>query len=152
MPRVWPCCRGTDRCVVWHLQDPRHVAEDVGCGGDNDPLDVCEIGLRQIKTGEVRQVKVLGILCLIDDGEADWKVSEEGGHDNTWAAMHHVGGQAVEPGVLVPGLLGVHRITRAEAAAGNLPARGVWQPRSGSKRAGSSLGPRAVLARTWRGS
>ena len=58
------------------LQDPNHVAEDVGVGGDNDPLDVCEIGLRQIPTGAVRQVKVLGVLCLIDDGEADWKVSE----------------------------------------------------------------------------
>lgn len=23
---------------------------------------------------QVRQVKVLGVLCLIDDGEADWKV------------------------------------------------------------------------------
>jgi inorganic pyrophosphatase len=28
-------------------------------GGDNDPLDVCEIGLRQIETGKVRPVKVL---------------------------------------------------------------------------------------------
>jgi len=44
-------------------------------GGDNDPLDVCEIGLRQIGTATVTQVKVLGVLCLIDDGEADWKVS-----------------------------------------------------------------------------
>lgn len=35
-------------------QDPNHVAEDVGVGGDNDPLDVCEIGLRQIPTGAVR--------------------------------------------------------------------------------------------------
>lgn len=47
----------------------------MGVGGDNDPLDVCEIGLRQVPTGSVRQVKVLGVLCLIDDGEADWKVS-----------------------------------------------------------------------------
>jgi hypothetical protein len=43
-------------------------------GGDNDPLDVCEIGLRQIPTGKVRPVKVLGVLCMIDEGEADWKV------------------------------------------------------------------------------
>ena len=27
-------------------------------GGDNDPLDVCEIGLRQIATAQVRPVKV----------------------------------------------------------------------------------------------
>jgi len=43
-------------------------------GGDNDPLDVCEIGLRQIAVGAVRPVKVLGILCMLDEGEADWKV------------------------------------------------------------------------------
>jgi inorganic pyrophosphatase len=30
-------------------------------GGDNDPLDVCEIGLRQIETGKVRPVKVLDV-------------------------------------------------------------------------------------------
>ena len=26
------------------------------------------------KQGKVRPVKVLGILCMIDEGEADWKV------------------------------------------------------------------------------
>jgi len=46
----------------------------MGCRGDNDPLDVCEIGLKIINPGEIRPVKVLGILCMIDDGEADWKV------------------------------------------------------------------------------
>ncbi|GAB5035519.1 inorganic pyrophosphatase [Nannochloropsis oceanica] len=61
-------------CFPRTWEDPKHVPEDVGVGGDNDPLDVCEIGLRQIPTGAVRQVKVLGVLCLIDDGEADWKV------------------------------------------------------------------------------
>lgn len=61
-------------CFPRTWEDPQHIPEDVGVGGDNDPLDVCEIGLRQIPTGAVRQVKVLGVLCLIDDGEADWKV------------------------------------------------------------------------------
>lgn len=61
-------------CFPRTWEDPNFVHPDVGVGGDNDPLDVCEIGLRQIKVGEVRQVKVLGILCMIDDGEADWKV------------------------------------------------------------------------------
>ena len=40
------------------------------CKGDNDPLDVCEIGSRVAQRGEVRQVKVLGTLALIDEGEA----------------------------------------------------------------------------------
>ena len=42
--------------------------------GDNDPLDVCEIGARIIPCGGIRAVKVLGILCMIDEGECDWKV------------------------------------------------------------------------------
>merc|ERR1739842_254003 len=33
-----------------------------------------EIGSRIVKTGEIRPVKILGILCMIDEGEADWKV------------------------------------------------------------------------------
>jgi inorganic pyrophosphatase len=61
-------------CFPRTWEDPDFIHPDVGVGGDNDPLDVCEIGLRQIPTGVVRPVKVLGILCMIDEGEADWKV------------------------------------------------------------------------------
>ncbi|KAG5421134.1 PPA2 [Candida metapsilosis] len=42
--------------------------------GDNDPLDVCEIGSNVLSTGAVKRVKILGSLALIDDGEMDWKV------------------------------------------------------------------------------
>ena len=62
-------------CFPRTWEDPDFVHPDAGVGGDNDPLDVCEIGLRQIGVGETRQVKVLGVLCMIDDGEADWKIS-----------------------------------------------------------------------------
>lgn len=34
--------------------------EATGCKGDNDPIDVCEIGYRVAKRGEVLQVKVRG--------------------------------------------------------------------------------------------
>jgi len=61
-------------CLPRTWEDPDHVAPDVGVGGDNDPLDVCEIGLGIVGVAEVRRVKVLGVLCLIDDGEADWKL------------------------------------------------------------------------------
>jgi len=61
-------------CFPRTWEDPEFIHPDVGVGGDNDPLDVCEIGLRQIETGAVRPVKVLGVLCMIDEGEADWKV------------------------------------------------------------------------------
>ncbi|KAG7192958.1 Inorganic pyrophosphatase [Scheffersomyces spartinae] len=42
--------------------------------GDNDPLDVCEIGEQVAHVGQVKQVKVLGVMALLDEGETDWKV------------------------------------------------------------------------------
>jgi len=61
-------------CFPRTWEDPRVTCKDTGCPGDNDPLDVCEIGLRQVRTGEIRAVKVLGVLAMIDDGETDWKI------------------------------------------------------------------------------
>lgn len=45
-----------------------------GTVGDNDPLDVMEVGSRPFAVGEMRQVKVLGDLELIDQGELDHKI------------------------------------------------------------------------------
>lgn len=45
-----------------------------GLKGDNDPLDCCEIGSAVLQMGDVKKVKVLGSLALIDDGELDWKI------------------------------------------------------------------------------
>lgn len=42
--------------------------------GDNDPVDVVEIGSQTAETGGVYPVKVLGVYAMIDDGELDWKV------------------------------------------------------------------------------
>ena len=42
--------------------------------GDNDPLDVIEFGTKQLKTGSVTPVKILGVLSLLDSGETDWKL------------------------------------------------------------------------------
>eukprot|EP00814_Leptocylindrus_danicus_P002430 CAMPEP_0116016866 /NCGR_PEP_ID=MMETSP0321-20121206/7723_1 /TAXON_ID=163516 /ORGANISM="Leptocylindrus danicus var. danicus, Strain B650" /LENGTH=303 /DNA_ID=CAMNT_0003486981 /DNA_START=12 /DNA_END=923 /DNA_ORIENTATION=+ len=62
-------------CLPRTWEDPTFVHPDtMGCRGDNDPLDVCEIGLKIVQPGEIRPVKILGILCMIDDGEADWKL------------------------------------------------------------------------------
>lgn len=55
-------------------EDPNVKDETTGCNGDNDPLDVCEIGSKIHKRGSVVQVKILGALGLIDEGEADWKI------------------------------------------------------------------------------
>ncbi|KAL7856806.1 hypothetical protein SRHO_G00157050 [Serrasalmus rhombeus] len=55
-------------------EDPGHKDEDTGCCGDNDPIDICDIGNKVCSQGEVIRVKVLGTLALIDEGETDWKV------------------------------------------------------------------------------
>ncbi|KAI0465444.1 hypothetical protein LJB42_000679 [Komagataella kurtzmanii] len=42
--------------------------------GDNDPLDIIEVGSKVLEVGQVLRVKVLGSLALIDEGELDWKI------------------------------------------------------------------------------
>ncbi|PHH60111.1 hypothetical protein CDD81_2113 [Ophiocordyceps australis] len=55
-------------------EDPNAVHPETKAKGDNDPLDVCEIGESVGYTGQVKQVKVLGVMALIDEEETDWKV------------------------------------------------------------------------------
>ena len=50
------------------------IDKSTGCIGDNDPIDICELGSVKQERGSVISVKVLGSLGLIDEGEADWKV------------------------------------------------------------------------------
>jgi len=57
---------------TWEDPDIRHPT--LGAFGDNDPIDVVEIGTQALAMGSVTQVKVLGALALIDSGELDWKV------------------------------------------------------------------------------
>ncbi|KAK6170353.1 hypothetical protein SNE40_018765 [Patella caerulea] len=58
------------------FEDPAHLTEsDQGrTKGDQDPLDVCEIGSKVHARAAVIQVKVLGVMLLVDEGETDWKV------------------------------------------------------------------------------
>lgn len=55
-------------------EDPTEKCPFTGNLGDNDPIDVCEIGQGVLQTGQIKQVKVLGVLALLDEGETDWKV------------------------------------------------------------------------------
>lgn len=55
-------------------EDPNVINPETHAKGDNDPLDVCEIGETIGYTGQVKQVKVLGVMALLDDGETDWKI------------------------------------------------------------------------------
>lgn len=55
-------------------ENPDHIEPSTSCKGDNDPVDVLEIGYKVQPRGAVVQVKILGTLALIDEGETDWKV------------------------------------------------------------------------------
>jgi len=55
-------------------EDPTQSHAETKAKGDNDPLDVCEIGEQVGYVGQVKQVKILGIMALLDEGETDWKV------------------------------------------------------------------------------
>ncbi|MCJ1448907.1 MAG: Inorganic pyrophosphatase [Stictis urceolatum] len=55
-------------------EDPNVVHPETKAKGDNDPLDVCEIGELVAKPGDIKQVKVLGVMALLDEDETDWKI------------------------------------------------------------------------------
>ncbi|XP_059122265.1 inorganic pyrophosphatase 2, mitochondrial isoform X1 [Peromyscus eremicus] len=55
-------------------EDPHQKDKNTNCYGDNDPIDVCEIGSKVLSRGDVIHVKVLGVLALIDEGATDWKI------------------------------------------------------------------------------
>lgn len=40
-------------CLPQTWEDPAHISDETGLKGDNDPIDVLEIGTRQLKPGEV---------------------------------------------------------------------------------------------------
>ena len=55
-------------------EDPNITHPDTNAKGDNDPLDVVEVGSAVGAIGQVKQVKVLGTWGMIDAGETDWKI------------------------------------------------------------------------------
>lgn len=55
-------------------ENPQHVEPATNARGDNDPIDVIEIGERVASRGDVYPVRVLGAFALIDEGETDWKL------------------------------------------------------------------------------
>jgi len=63
-------------CLPQTWEDPnvKGDADVGGAFGDDDPVDVVEIGAASLEMGSFTPVKVLGCLSMIDDGELDWKV------------------------------------------------------------------------------
>jgi len=63
-------------CLPQTWEDPNVKGDDEvgGAFGDDDPVDVVEIGQASLAMGSFTPVKALGCLSMIDDGELDWKV------------------------------------------------------------------------------
>lgn len=82
-------------------EDPNVEHPELKVFGDNDPVDVVEIGTRAREQGEVSRVKVLGALAMIDDGELDWKVLAIGVDDPLAAELQDVSDlESKAPGVI----------------------------------------------------
>lgn len=82
-------------------ENPDHVDPSTKAKGDADPLDVCEIGSALATRGEVKEVKVLGCLAMIDEGETDWKIVCIDVHDAKAEFVHDIGDvEKYFPGVL----------------------------------------------------
>lgn len=53
-------------CFPRTWEDPNEIDHWAGHPGDNDPLDVCEIGLRIMKTAEITPGKTdIGMMILL---------------------------------------------------------------------------------------
>jgi len=61
-------------CLPQTWEDPNEEHPELKVFGDDDPIDVVEIGSKALGMGTVTEVKALGVLAMIDDGELDWKV------------------------------------------------------------------------------
>jgi len=82
-------------------EDPSVVHSETKFAGDNDPLDVVEIGSASIAQGTIEPVKVLGVLAMIDDGELDWKVIAIRAADPLAAELNDIGDVDTKcPGVI----------------------------------------------------
>lgn len=56
-------------------ENPKAEHPEMKTFGDNDPVDIVEIGSVAIARGTIVQCKAVGTLAMIDEGELDWKVS-----------------------------------------------------------------------------
>lgn len=72
-------------------ENPEIKDEHTGYYGDNDPIDALEIGSRIAKRGEVLQVKILGVIALIDEGETDWKIVTINKNDPLFDTLKDIG-------------------------------------------------------------
>jgi inorganic pyrophosphatase len=61
-------------CFPQTYRDPNKADEVYSAPGDDDPLDVIDLSDQPTKVGTIVRCRPLGAVCLIDEGQADWKV------------------------------------------------------------------------------
>lgn len=55
-------------------ENPFKINEKTGYVGDNDPVDIFDIGTQILQTGDIVSVKILGVIAMIDENKTDWKI------------------------------------------------------------------------------
>jgi len=82
-------------------EDPNHIDKNTNQKGDNDPIDVVEIGSKVHPRGAVIAVKVLGVMALIDEGETDWKIIAIDVNDELAGQMNDIADvERLKPGLI----------------------------------------------------
>jgi inorganic pyrophosphatase len=82
-------------------ENPNHTCAYTGKYGDDDPLDVIDIGDVQAVCGQVYKVHILGVLGLIDQDEMDWKIIAINVCDPICSYLHDIYDvETYKPGVL----------------------------------------------------
>ncbi|CAE7237753.1 unnamed protein product [Symbiodinium pilosum] len=61
-------------CFPQTYRDPEKADDLYQAPGDDDPLDVIDLADTPTEVGTIVRCRVLGAVCLIDEGQADWKV------------------------------------------------------------------------------
>lgn len=87
-------------------EDPTVACPHTGFKGDKDPVDVLDIGSTVGFTGQIKRVKVLGCIALLDEGETDWKVIAIDVDDPLASSLDDIG----DVNVHCPGLLDATRL------------------------------------------
>jgi len=77
-------------CLPQTWENPNEEHPVLKVFGDDDPIDVVEIGSVALASGSVTPVKALGVLAMIDDGELDWKVVAIAASDPMAAELNDV--------------------------------------------------------------
>lgn len=81
-------------------EDP-NLKDSLGNGGDNDPLDVMEVGSQRLEMGSITPCRVLGHLELIDEGEMDNKIICIALSDPDASSIHSMGDlERTKPGTI----------------------------------------------------